>query len=501
MDTQNIVTLIQALSPTEKQYFKKLYNTDSDFVHLFNYVNKYKDYHSEKFKTYLNKKRKTNKDYSSGHLFVVKNYLHEKILESLRARYIPRRTSYEMLTRSINADILLEKGLYQLAKKEINTVKKKTNNANFPIENLLIYRRESIIQFYEDYKNSTLHDILDLYEKRIDAGEQLLLEIKYAQVLSILSFQYFKGEKDQELLQNLMKEDYIKDSSLATVFGTQYLFYWVNAQIAEFQNKPEEAIQFFEKAVLKWLEHPDYIQAHPRMYLGTCHTYLKYILKQKKSIQLVLDIPDLKLLLNKISMVQLQQDVAQKWEQLFQLGQLLIFRREQDYDSIIKYAPSLLRSLEELKFTTDFNKILAYYFVALANFQKQKYKKTDQLLRLIIQNESVNLKANPEYFNHVLILNLLNEYELKNLKFLKFELSRTKQELINHQKLGAFEQQVLSMFSQLISKRYIDQYEKVFIRFRKRLKAVMEEEHLEDLMEYQFVLGWIQYKIEEIHTF
>ncbi|MFK8005282.1 MAG: hypothetical protein AB8H03_02885 [Saprospiraceae bacterium] len=497
MSTPDIVNLIISLSPTEKQYFKKSNASDSDFVHLFDYINKFKTYNSEKVKAYLIKKNATTKSkkYTSGHLSVLKNYLHEKIMESLRSQYIPKRTSYNLVTRVINTDILLEKGLYRMAKNEIESAKKKSGKSNFPIEKLMLFRRESLIQFYEDYAHTTLQDIHDLYEKRISAGEQLILEIKYARILSILSYQYFKGEKDEALLLSFIHENHIQDESLPTEFVTKYLFHWVHAQIAEFQNKPEKAIHSFEKSVLIWLDHPEYIKAHSRMYLGVCKTYLKYILQQKKSYKLILKDKDFKEILSKIPTLKLEKEVEAKTNQLFLVAQLLANRLNKDYDLIIQHSSKVLTSLEELKTTNIFTKVMTNYIIALAYFKKSNFKKAASLLQDLIYNDSIHLNANPEYHSHVFKLFGMTLYELKNFKFLRKEINRIKKfrkHLIEKKFFDEFETLLLNMIAQLISPRYSQNLDDVFARFYPQLIAVAKENELDENIEYQFILEWTQ---------
>lgn len=498
MTPPNILSLIQSLTPTEKQHFKKSYLHQNDFVKLFDYINKYQNVETNKICAFLNKDRKAKKvnkkEYSSGHISVLKSYLQEKIMESLRTQYIPRRNSLEMIIRSVNADILLEKGLYQLAKKEIQTAKKKSIDNSFPIEKLMLYRRESIIQFYEDYRNSTIEEITDLYENRIEAAEQLLLEIKYARILTILSFQYFKNEKDMEMVQSFIEEDYMQDFSLAKEFGTQYLFHWVHAQFAEFKNQPEEAIASFEKTIRVWLDYPEYIQAHPRMYLGTCSTYLKYILQQKKPSSLILKEGDLELLLSKINSLKLPTDVSFKMEQLFLIAQLFNFRSNHRYPSIIKLFPSIQKTMNTLFPTNDFTKIIIQYFAAVAFFQQGDYKKSHDLLYNLIFTPTLDLKVNPEYDIHVFRLSLMAQFELKNFKFLKFELNNIKQQLMENQRLDAFEEQFFKMISQLTSVRYLGKEDLVYQRFHTRLNKIMEQEQWEHQLEYQLVMNWIEKK-------
>jgi len=496
MNQLHIVTLVHSLTPSEKQHFKKSNDPSSDFVLLFDYINKAKDYQSPDAKEFLSKKKK--KSYSSGHLSVIKNYLQEKIMESLRTQYIPKRATYEMMSRAINVDILLEKGLYSLAKNEVEQAKKRAQHSVFPIEKLIFFRRESLIHFYTDYADIQIDDIKTLFEKRLETAAQLILEIKYAQAIAILSNQYFKGNKDLNVVNEILEADYMKDTSLQKDFATQYLFYWVHSQCAEFKKQPNQAIIYFEKAIFLWIENPDYIKIHPRIYLSTCFTYLKYILQQRKSTQLILKETDLKLLLSKIPKLQLPQDVALKWEQLFIIGQLIALRKENNYKEIIQLSDQILDIISESEFTTDFTRILVYYILSIAHFKSQNFKDSNDLIITILHDNKIELRSNPEYFNHIYLVYLANLYELNNFKFLKFEIQKTKQIFKTHQQLYPFEDYFLKMMGQLISKKFSNEPDKVFDRFLKRMEDLPTTKNTTQSAEYQIVTNWIKAK-SQVH--
>ena len=140
------------------------------------------------------------------------------------------------------------------------------------------------------------------------------------------------------------------------------------------QNKPDEAIQSFEKSILTWLAHPDYINAHSRMYLGACKTYLKYILQQKKSYTFISKDKDFKEILSKIPALKLEKDVEATTKQLFLVAQLIANRMHKNYDLIIKNSSMVLTAINDLKTTTNFTKVITNYMIALAYFKKSNFK-------------------------------------------------------------------------------------------------------------------------------
>ncbi len=122
------------------------------------------------------------------------------------------------------------------------------------------------------------------------------------------------------------------------------------------------------------------------------------------------------------------------------------------------------------------------------------------LLHEIIYDDQVKLEANPEYHNHVLKLYLLTQYELKNYRFLKSEIKKIKQSMMENGSFGKFEEYFFQMISQLISSRYSGQKEKVFDRFYDRLLDNISENVNEEKVEYQMITDWIQAKLELIES-
>lgn len=59
---KELFDLVSSLSSTEKQQFKKRHRSDSDYIYLFDFINKLQKYDNEKALAYLNKKRKVKND-------------------------------------------------------------------------------------------------------------------------------------------------------------------------------------------------------------------------------------------------------------------------------------------------------------------------------------------------------------------------------------------------------------------------------------------------------
>ena len=493
-----LVTLITALSPTEKQHFKKRNNPQADFVTLFDYINKKKSCVSSEVSTFFSKKQKGTKSFNSSYLSVLKNYLRIRILESLRIQFIHKKKNYEMLSSSMNADILMEKGLYSLAKIEVEASSKKNLDSSFPIERLLLLRRKSLLYFFENYDNTSLEDIESLFKSRIETAEQLLLEIKFARILSIMSFQYFNGLNDIELLKSFMSEPYMQDESLATDFANKYLFHWVHAQFEEFQNNPDGASQHFHKSIRIWLNSPNYIDAHPRMYLGACFTYFKYLIHQKDPFSPLLNEINFDVLLSKMKAETLSFEEEKKHQFLFQLFEILALRKQLKWSQIIHIVSPLMNNESHLERIPNYECVVYCYYSALANFVSGNIDAAEHIQFNLLNPLDKRLSNNPLYTAVYILLNIIILLEKGNEKHLRQLLPKYKKYLELEGKLTEFEIHFINMATQLISPRFKITPDLVYKRFHERLSKSEKSDSRGIEIEYEYLVSWVKKKEEEL---
>lgn len=495
---REIVELIDSLSPSEKQHFKKKHNPNSDFILLFDYLNKNESYEYADVAKYLQKKHKSEKVFSSSYLSVLKSYLKNRILESLRLQYIRKRKNYEFISKSMNTDILLEKGLYGLARSELESVSKDIKEFSFPIEKLLLNRRKSFLDFYENYQWSTLEDIDRLYNSRVDSAEQLLLEIKYARVIAVMSFHYFKGEQNEEMLDELMREPYMQDNSLCTDFSTRYLFHWVHAQFQELKNNRKGAQEHFVEAVKIWLDNPAYIDVHPKMYLSTCYTYFKYLIQQKDPFSDILGDINFDVLMAKVKSEHLTLGQKQNHVFIFNLFQIIYLRYQEKYEEIVDFVGDPLMVNNLVNGLRYFDRVIYCYYCALAYYEEGRLDMGIDILSDLISPIDHRISNNPLFTRVYILLYLLILYEKDDLKYLRLQISKCKKYFQEENKLSRFEEQFITMLSQLSSNRYKSDPEAVYRRFGERLAIEYKNQDQGIEKEYRYFLTWVQKRMIEI---
>jgi hypothetical protein len=229
----------------------------------------------------------------------------------------------------------------------------------------------------------------------LDAAEQLTLEIKFSRIISILSYKYFNGQNDPELLRSFMDEPFMQDESLSTDFTTQYLFHWVNAQFQESKNNHEKALDHFNKSIRVWINNPKYIDAHPRLYLGACFTYFKYLIHQKDPFSNLFDDINYNVLISKINLTLLSVGEEAKYKLVLYLFQILFLRSQGKYNEMIKLVTPFLEDENYINSIPDFEKVIFCYYSAQAFFEAGNNKIAENILFGLLNPLDFRLARNP----------------------------------------------------------------------------------------------------------
>lgn len=423
----DIIALVESMSSSEKQAFKKLFPNESEFVRLYDYINRNKNYNTDKIKIFLAKKSgKDIKKYTSGYLSVIKNYLKEKILECLRLQLIHKRPSYEIMIRSLNSEILLEKGLIEMANKELKKAKKIGGDAIFPTEQIFILRSESILSYYQDYQNLSFEELMLLYDKRQALADHIKIETTLVRILSIMGYCHFnhldpaiyiKKFESTELYQS---EDVLKGLN----FENKYLLYWVKSLLAEVKQQPLKAVAYFEKALQVWLDKPELIEIHPRMYLAACFSYLKLIQKYSSHEKLVLKKQSFNTFLKRLDSISLAEDEKYTYRIIVLLYQLFNYKTDGLYHLIEATIPKINELLSASNKITKYTDSSFRYYVAFGLYQLGKHEEALDWINPIFHNEASKTKYNLGYIVDYILLYLLIHFQLGNYRFLQYELKK-----------------------------------------------------------------------------
>lgn len=206
--------LIQSLSAEEKDRFLRLSSLqqgDKNYLKLFSHLITLENYNEEKVKLYFK-----NEPFIR-HLASEKNQLFHHLLKSLRLQRINNKLSAYAFDKIKEVELLYERGLKALAKKESESLKKLTVEEELLYAELKLLNVEIIYASGEANAEKYLLYLLNEKEtclNKIDAlneYQRLLAEIEYYFNQNILI--HDKSKKHR--IDNFLSNPYLKDVSRA----------------------------------------------------------------------------------------------------------------------------------------------------------------------------------------------------------------------------------------------------------------------------------------------
>lgn len=492
----NIVDLVLSLTRSEKKQFRKLNDGEPDFIILFNYISKQKNYDSAKFRDFLIRKKKNEEvdKFTSGYLSVIKAYLKDKIYQALRIFHASKASKFNLANQALIVDVLMEKGLYDLARRELERIKKIHYDLEFPPNQLLFLRREGLINLYEGNLSYGIEEIEELYKEQLHALDNSRLEIQYIYAASMIKYFQFNGNQDEEGLKRLKALDFIQSKPPVDSFAIRYLYHWVNAQLARLSGEKKKAIHHFNESLNVWLESPKLIKAYPKIYLLVCFSYLKMI-NEMGLPNLILQTHDFDYLFDQIDKDKLIVKDQQRFKLLFFLGKFSELINLRHFQEILKHE-SEIHDLLILAKEISLSGFMSLSFQwTYACFKTGKYEAALDWTTRCLDDADVDFFKNKEFYSRLKLLAILIHYEMGHIKFLQYEIKKVKMDFTKKGYLFAYIDSFLQMMQQLIGKRYADKQYLVLKNFQTKFQEFTQSENFLISFYSQHLLEWINEKL------
>ncbi len=269
--------LIHSLGKREKAYalgFMKQSGKANNHIQLFKKIAVMKEYDKEKLL------RSLPDTFPKGNIAVQQHHLYENILRSLRLYHEERHPFYSVHSIMIEADILHEKGLSELAVKRLAKAKKIAEQLHYLSALVDINQREITWKLATRPKDLLKTIILD-YKELIETIERLSEEIRIREYNHLLlgiyraDRQHIK-EENRELFQKvilLVDELIRKEGDKRTFFGS-YLLENAKAIECRINRNLQEAQLHYSNIITHWESHPKIQKALPKKYYINISNYI-----------------------------------------------------------------------------------------------------------------------------------------------------------------------------------------------------------------------------------
>lgn len=480
--------LVTTLTKSEKRYIKvNAGSKGKDYIELMNALITQKAYDEEKL-------IRDNKGANFlKHLPVNKQYLYELLLKLL-AQYGHKRFEDKIYQKITAANVLIEKGLFTAAIKELKKGQKLAKKYELFEMQIIIYKVEKRLLSIRQFKKKEDLSIEQIFDSEDKIFEQLKNTNQYwylAQRISHfqLKFQKIQTQKQHQYLESITQSPSFQTISLATNFKSKIYFYQANATYQFLLGNVEQAYEI-NKHFLDLLEdNPNFLELYAERYLGTLTNMLiDSLIIGKYDI--------LKEGMNRLIMIPTRQEfkrIKNLESRVFRQRYLLLLNwslRQKDFEKAIEWIPAIEEGLKLYgKKIEKHHQITFYYLNAYLLFQNHHYNKALKWNNLIlnIPNEDVV----KEIFYFARILNLLIHYELGNLALLDSLLLSTPKYLKSRRAVYATEKALIRFLGRLL--KCVDKVEKQQLtnNFKKEIHDLFDDPNEKRVFNYLDLRLWI----------
>lgn len=438
--TNDLFRLIKTLTRNEKGYFKKFAQLhgsgkNAEYLQLFDEIDK----QTEEYDEEIVLKKFKNKPILK-HLSATKTYLFQLIIRSLRAYYEQSIWSFknESLTQSI--EVLIEKGLYDIAEKQIE----KQEEANMEQDDKL-----ALIKLYKIQRSyiSTFQvgklNIFDNLHKTIDLLDTYKLSLTYSdlylQVFTFLNTQNrVRSEEQKQEWEVFMQNPLLQQLPENATFHTCLHFYLTHFAYHAIMLNHEEQGRYIKLVMELWDAHPHIKKEQLIIFLSALNNYFIYCYTNNL-------LKEFERYLNVQTITGTSTSVQVVWFSHTGIWNMAIHIKQHSLEKCISLAESIHKQV-----LSDYSRIIKpsaeiallsnCVIIYICNF---RFEKALDIIQYLLDNKFKNIRK--DVMVYLRIWYLIVHLELENDLMLEHALRSVKRYAINQE--------------------YFFEYEDLFIRF------------------------------------
>jgi len=492
--SDDLFQLIKTLSKQEKRYFKvyasrHVIGGKNKYVMLFDAIDKQKVYEEAKIK------KKFSGEAFCRQLHVVKNYLYQLILSSLRS-FTENKSEEKFYLHLRNAQLLFDKNLYKQGEKVLNKARKEAAEKENFLQLLAVSRWEHQIA----HVRNDFGKLEDYLEDGIQSEFELLARYRNFLEFQALNDRVFlpywkrgaiRTEVEKENLRKIFTLPLFQSAENAQSFNARY--FYLNARfsyhflVGELQESYEHICRMVEM-----FEKPEFGELKGRLlrrYISAI-TNLFNVQKQLGKQQEVLQ-----------TLQKLRKIPVQSPDQKRRLFIRSINLETDFYLSIGQFKKGItnLRPLEEefVQYREDINgaqRLGLYYNLGYLYFGAGKYENALDWLNLLLNDPDLKTREDIHCFGR--ILNLITHYELGNDKLLEYITQSTFRFLSKRKRLFKVESVMLQFLKKYPGWISRQQQREGFQDMLNELFDLKKEEYERQAFEYFDFISWLESKLE-----
>lgn len=441
-----VFELIKSLTANEKGHFRRfceLQKGEKNYLDLFNVLDKM-DRYDEAALELAFRERTFYKD-----LPVVKNYLYNLILRSLRSFYWESTVDQQINNEITDAVLLEKRGLYKQARTSLAKARKLAVKYHRHYLLIPIIKKEgSLWPLLEDRR--LLEKMKSMNEELLAASEEIHNEI--AIYVFYHRWTTFQRERQQDgdsgawkqLLEAWTDFEEKHPQKEYKSFYSSYLTDCIRATIAFFQKQPEERFEHSTRVLEKWKANDHMIDEEPHVYKIHLSNHLSCCFQLQKWELF----PDLIEALKALPSNNFNEEA--ETFQNYAFYDLLYLLNTLDFKRANDSLEGITRGIEKYKAKINKARELSFYYnISVLYFMLEDFDKALFWLVKIINHMQTDHRKDLQRFAQ--ILQLFYHYELGNISFLEDILHNVRRKLHRWSPLSKWEIFLFQLLDSLLT--------------------------------------------------
>lgn len=463
----NLFELIKALTPTEKRYFIRSVASEKNarnYVRLFREIDKMEQYDEKEIR------RKFSGERFIKQIHVMKIYLQDRIVWSLRNYHATSSLSIQLKDLLKNIEIYFNKELYNICILEI-------------------LKAEKLARRFED--DVTLIEILNW--KRKIAQSQSPSQLNIAAIINEQASAVARLSYQNVLWKHIAGDPAapVIPAASASTLASKALIHHIRYRDAVIHKKNDEARDALEELLVLLEKHPHRIQEDPGIYLTAANNLISFFVFTKAYDQALKAVEKTKSVYQKISEARKNKNTFRLILRTYNI-ELEIYRDNESLDPAANLIKEILGLLAGHKAKIPTQYLISLWFqFAYIFFLRKEFKTALRWINEIlnspfaVQRKDLHLQAH--------FLNLMVHYELRNFFVMGYFVGSTKRFFIRNKALRPFHKILLAFFIKVSSAPEND-HKGLFEKLRRELFADTATVPASDL-DYINWIKWIDGRV------
>ncbi|HLU86850.1 MAG TPA: hypothetical protein VKZ44_03780 [Taishania sp.] len=491
--TDYLIELIKSLTKAEKRSFKLFAKRNSTqdnlkFLQLFDFIDS-NDNFSE---AVLTKKYPSIKKEQISNL---KAHLYKQILTCLRGLNVPKYTELEIREMIDFAIILLNKGFYLQALRQLEKAGQLSLAGGFNILTLEIVELEKSIE--AQFITKTLTARAEYLANQSQDKEQ---QVSYSVFFSNLSLQlyalYLKVGFVRDEKENLFVQEFFRSKMIPVSYnqlGFEGKLHYCNAMVT-YNLIIQDFVMSYRYALL-WVnlfdENPKFLESRKEVFLRAQHNLLT-------SLYHLRDYRRLKEAFRKYEAYEGQMCGKENIEQMYLhykytslINQIYMEGR---FEVGVEKVPEILQFIERFQNQLDDYQVVMFnYKIACLYFGNGDNKSAIVYLNKVIQFRDYNLREDIQCFAR--ILNLIAHFELGNDELVEYQIKSVYRFLIKMGELHGVQKEIFYFLRQLPFASHTE-LRKAFRILHSKLVKLAQDPYEKRAFLYLDIISWLECKLD-----